>query len=65
MEGLVDKIVLKQLIDDLEEKERKIVILRYYKNKTQCQVAKDLGLTQVQVSRLERKILCSMREKLA
>ena len=65
MAGLVDKIVLKQLIDDLEEKERKIVILRYYKNKTQCQVAKDLGLTQVQVSRLERKILCSMREKLA
>jgi len=64
MAQLVDSIVLKQLINDLDKREKQIVILRYYKNKTQCQVAETLGITQVQVSRIEKKILSNMREKL-
>lgn len=62
---LVDKLTLKQLIEDLEEKERQVILLRYYKGRTQMQVAKILGVTQVQVSRMEKKILENMRHKLA
>ena len=47
----------------MESKERKIINLRYFKNKTQSQVAKEMGMTQVQVSRLEKKILNSMRNE--
>jgi RNA polymerase sporulation-specific sigma factor len=50
-------------MDMLESKERKIINLRYFKNKTQSQVAKEMGMTQVQVSRLEKKILNSMRNE--
>lgn len=64
MAQMIDKIVLRQLINNLQTREKEIVILRYFKNKTQCQVAKILGITQVQVSRIEKKILGSMRQKL-
>jgi len=62
---LVDKLTLKQLIEDLGERERQVILLRYYKGRTQMQVAKILGITQVQVSRMEKKILASMKHKLA
>ena len=62
-ETLLNKIMVQQLMDMLESKERKIINLRYFKNKTQSQVAKEMGMTQVQVSRLEKKILNSMRNK--
>lgn len=62
---VVDKITMKQLIENLEEREKEIILLRYYKEKTQMQVAHILGITQVSVSRIERKILDSMRLKLA
>ena len=65
MAQMVDKIVLKELIDNLQVREKQLVILRYFKNKTQCQVAKIMGISQVQVSRIEKKVLCSMRQKLA
>ena len=55
--------MVQQLMDMLESKERKIINLRYFKNKTQSQVAKEMGMTQVQVSRLEKKILNSMRNE--
>jgi RNA polymerase sporulation-specific sigma factor len=61
---LVDKLVIKDLIDGLEDKEKQVILLRYYKEKTQTQVAKILGITQVQVSRIEKKILNSMKTKL-
>lgn len=61
---LVDKIALKQLIENLEDREKQIILLRFYKDKTQAQVAKVLGITQVQVSRIEKKILNSMKLKL-
>lgn len=63
-EKLVNKIVVKELISKLETKEKEIIMLRFYKEKTQSEVAKILGINQVQVSRMERKILQSMRVKL-
>ena len=51
-ETVLNKIMVQQLMDMLESKERKIINLRYFKNKTQSQVAKEMGMTQVQVSRL-------------
>lgn len=61
---ITNKIVLKNLINELDEKEKEIIMLRYYKQKTQMQVSKILGITQVQVSRIERKVLDNMRRKL-
>jgi RNA polymerase sporulation-specific sigma factor len=51
-------------MNELNQKEKEIILLRYYKEKTQVQVSKILGISQVQVSRIERKILNSMKEKL-
>ena len=62
--SLVDKITLKELINNLDEREKKVVLLRYYKEQTQAQVGKILGITQVQVSRIEKKVLDKMRLKL-
>ncbi len=61
----VNKIALAELISKLPERERKIIILRYFKDKTQTQIAKQLGISQVQVSRLEKKILTIMRNSLS
>lgn len=63
-ENLTNKIVIKELIKDLDERDRKVILLRFFKEKTQSQVAKILGVTQVQVSRIERKVLNSMKTKL-
>ena len=51
-------------IEKLSKREKEIICLRFYKDKTQSQVAKILGITQVQVSRIERKILANMKMKL-
>lgn len=61
---VVNKIVISELIKDLNQRERQIIMLRYYKEKTQMQVSEILGISQVQVSRIERKILNSMKEKI-
>ncbi|CAH0345612.1 RNA polymerase sigma-F factor [Bacillus sp. CECT 9360] len=57
-----DKIALKEAISELDERERLIVYLRYYKDQTQSEVAVRLGISQVQVSRLEKKILKQMKD---
>lgn len=57
-----DKITLKEAISELDERERLIVYLRYYKDQTQSEVAARLGISQVQVSRLEKKILQQMKD---
>lgn len=57
-----DKIALQEAIRGLDERERLIVYLRYYKDQTQSEVASRLGISQVQVSRLEKKILQQMKE---
>ncbi len=62
--GVVNKIAIKQLIDNLNTREKEIILLRFYKEKTQSEVAKVLGITQVQVSRIEKKVLNSMKLKL-
>ena len=64
MQNIINKIALKDLIENLKEREKQIILLRYYRGKTQTQVSKMLGITQVQVSRIERKILDYMKEKL-
>ena len=63
-ECITNKLAIKQLIEGLEDRDKEIIFLRFYKDKTQSQVAKILGITQVQVSRLERKILENMKMKL-
>ncbi|MFT4413249.1 RNA polymerase sporulation sigma factor SigF [Fredinandcohnia humi] len=59
-----DKIALKEAIRELDERERLIVFLRYYKDQTQSEVAARLGISQVQVSRLEKKILQQMKDRM-
>ncbi|WP_223702439.1 RNA polymerase sporulation sigma factor SigF [Sutcliffiella deserti] len=59
-----DKIALKEAIEDLDEREKLIVYLRYYKDQTQTEVAQRLGISQVQVSRLEKKILVQMKDRM-
>ena len=61
---ITNKIVIKNLIEELNDREKEIIMLRYYKQKTQMQVSKILGITQVQVSRIERKILDNMKKQL-
>ena len=62
-EKLLNHLLLEQLLQTLEDEEKRIIQLRYFKDKTQTEVAKLLGISQVQVSRLEKKILKSLREK--
>lgn len=63
-EKLLNRMVLRELISELEPKEREIIIRRYFYNQTQSAIAADLDISQVQVSRLEKRILRRMREKL-
>ena len=62
-EEMVEKIALRSAIDTLPENERKTILLRFYKGLTQAQAARVLGVSQVQVSRLERRALERLREE--
>lgn len=61
----LDKIALKEALSKLDRRSRQIIILRYFKDITQVNVAKMLGISQVQVSRIEKKVLKLMKEKLS
>jgi RNA polymerase sporulation-specific sigma factor len=61
---VIDRLALKEVLSALEPKERQIIMLRYYKDMTQCQVAKVLGMSQVQVSRVEKKIMGKLRQNI-
>ncbi|KGN03493.1 sporulation sigma factor SigG [Clostridium novyi A str. 4570] len=61
----LDKIALKEALSKLDQRSRQIIILRYFKDITQVKVAKMLGISQVQVSRIEKKVLKTMKEKLS
>lgn len=63
-EDFVDRFALKDIIDKLEERDKKIILMRYFYDKTQSEIAERLGVSQVQVSRLENKILENLRKKL-
>lgn len=64
-ERMTDIISLNEVIDTLEEKDRRLIILRYFNGKTQVETAKLLNMTQVQVSRREKKLLMILRERLS
>ena len=63
-EILTNKLVIRELIEDLKDRDRQIILLRFFKEKTQTEVANMLGISQVQVSRIEKKVLSNMRKKL-
>lgn len=62
-EELLNHMLLKQLLDSLEPSERELIYMRYFQDKTQVEIAGILGISQVQVSRMEKKILLRLREK--
>ena len=64
-EEIAERLSLRKVLSELEVRDRKLIYLRYFKNLTQTQTAKVLGMTQVQVSRREKKILSGMKEKLS
>lgn len=64
-EKMIDDIALKEVVKKLDERDRKIILLRYYYDKTQSEIAKELNISQVQVSRLENKILDNLKKKLS
>ena len=59
---LIDRIVLQDVLAKLDHRERQIIIMRYFKDKTQTQIAEILGISQVQVSRIEKKVLNVMKD---
>ncbi|HHW70557.1 MAG TPA: RNA polymerase sporulation sigma factor SigF [Clostridiales bacterium] len=61
---VIDKVMLKEALEQLEERERTIIIMRYFQDKTQSEIAKVLGISQVQISRIEKKVLAKLREML-
>ena len=60
----IEKVVLKEIIDKFDDRDKKIIYLRYYRDKTQSEIARILGVSQVQVSRLEAKILERIRKEM-
>ena len=57
-------MALREVISELDDREKQIILLRFYKEQTQSQVGKILGITQVQVSRIEKKVLERMKLRL-
>lgn len=62
-ERLLNHMLLQQLLEGLEERERELIRLRYFQDKTQVEVAREMGISQVQVSRMEKKILLHLRNE--
>lgn len=63
-EELLRRMLLEELLSSLEPRERRLIVLRFFYDRTQTQVAIELGMSQVQVSRLEKKILSALKEKM-
>lgn len=61
-EELISKLSINKVMEKLETKERKIILLRYFKYKTQTEIAESMGISQVQVSRIEKRALSKMKE---
>ncbi len=64
-DDLIDKILLKDYINSLPEREKKVIILRYYRDMTQSEIAQMLGVSQVQISRIESKVINALKQALA
>ena len=63
-ENVVERVALRAAIDSLPEREQQVILLRFYKNMTQDKTAKVLGVSQVQVSRIERRAMEHLRQKM-
>ncbi len=63
-QGIVNRLAIKEALKGLDARERQIIVMRYFKDQTQSQVAQMLGISQVQVSRIEKKVLYKMRDKM-
>ena len=61
---MIEKMQLKSAIASLPERERKIIFLRYFRDMTQSEVAEVIGVSQVQISRIESRVVAEMKEKL-
>ena len=61
---ITNKVAVQNLIEKLDDREKELILLRFYKDKTQSEVAKVLGISQVQVSRIEKRILSEMKAQL-
>lgn len=64
-EKILTSVALKEAIKNLPSRERQILLLRYYREKTQSEVAKIMGVSQVQISRIEKKLLASLRQEIS
>ncbi len=64
VENDIDKLALRDMIEKLDSREKQVIIMRYYLDKTQSEIATELGVSQVQVSRIENKVLAYMRENI-
>lgn len=64
-EDWLDRMLLKGAIEELSDRDKKIIVLRYFRDMTQSEVAKKIGVSQVQVSRIENRIIKEFREKLS
>lgn len=63
-DDMVDKILLRSMIEKLPERERKVIIMRYYRDNTQSEIAEALGVSQVQISRIENKIIKQFKSQI-
>ncbi|MBM6828400.1 SigB/SigF/SigG family RNA polymerase sigma factor [Anaerotignum lactatifermentans] len=64
-ENVVERILLQEALEKLPPRERQVILLRYFEDKTQTDIARRMGISQVQVSRIEKKVLQSLRKKLS
>ena len=64
-DDMINKILLKDCINALPDREKKVIILRYYRDKTQSEIAQMLGVSQVQISRIESKVINQLKQALA
>lgn len=62
-EEIINRLLLEKLLSELDEREKILIRLRYFENKTQIQVAGDMGMSQVQVSRMEKRVLLRLRQE--
>lgn len=63
-DNYIDKLALREMIAKLDAREKQVILMRYYFDKTQSEIAAELGVSQVQVSRIENKVLKEMRENI-
>ena len=65
VDHFIDKLALREIIENLTAREKQVILMRYYLDKTQSEIAKELGVSQVQISRIENKVLADMKDKLS